>query len=271
MIDTQMQLVDPADCSATDGGDPAMRPDIEFLEESLDQDGQKVPVMLAPDPERPGRFLYIDGHGRGYCLGRLGRKMLAIVLDRPVSKVERIELKFAHNGIRREMSLEEIAADATEYIELTGRSQKEASVRLKCSEATISRSLSSIRRIPPELRAEAYRLGHYFVSLISPLPDAAAMRQAIAYAGTTRADGRKPTREQVKQVVAKLRGRKDARPSRLALKMGGLSVNVTAKQADKLSIENIAAVFGRVGKEAKNLKDYGKTDVAELVEVLKAP
>ena len=155
VTDAQIHLVDPADCSATDDANPAERPDIDLLMEGLRQDGQLVPVLLSPNPNPPPNYQYIDGHGRGYCLGVLGRKMKALILPRPASEAERIELKFSHNAIRRSMSLEEIAADASRYIELTGITQREVAVRLKCSDATISRALSLTRRIPPEYRAIA--------------------------------------------------------------------------------------------------------------------
>jgi len=214
MTEPKIQMVDPADCFATDDADPAQRPDIGFLRDSLEQDGQKVPVLLAPHPEKPGKHVYVDGHGRGHCLRLLGRKMLALVLDRPVSEIERIELKFSHNALRRSMSLEEIAGEAARYIELTGCTQKEAGARLKCSDATVSRALALHRRVPADLRAAANQLGPSFVSLISPLGKDEAMRQAVEFAAKAGADGKKPSRDQVARFVAQLRGKKRPRPPR---------------------------------------------------------
>jgi ParB/RepB/Spo0J family partition protein len=256
MSDEQMQLVDPAVCSATDDANPADRPDIEFLMDSLRLDGQRVPVILAPKPDRPGEYQYIDGHGRGYCLGRLKKKMLAIVRPRPVSDIERIEIKFSTNLIRRNMSLEEIAADASRYIELTGCSQKEAAVRLKCSDATISRALSLTRRIPAEYRAVANQLGPSVVSLISPLKSGDAMRQAFEFARTPDAAGKKPTRAELARFVGQLRGKKPPRttkPKRLRLRVDDRRFEVELKAGDspETLIEAFKAAVARLAEHKK--------------------
>jgi hypothetical protein len=75
-------------------------------------------------------------------------------------------------------------------------------------------------------------------------------------------------------IVAKVNGLlhpkdKAAKKPRLALKLGGLSISVTAGK-DKLNVANLLSVFDRVCKEAKSLKDGGKNDVEELAKVLKA-
>ncbi len=205
--------VAPSDCLPTDDADPAARPDIEYLKASLEKDGQKVPCLLAPDAERPGKFRYIDGHGRGYCLGLLGRMMKAIVLPAMLTETERIEVKFATNVLRRSLTLEEIAIEAGRYIELTGCNQKEAAARLKCSDATLSRALNSLRRLPPDIRAEAYRLGPSFTAAIASLPTEEAMRRALEFARPG-AEGSKPTRDRFMRFVAELKGKKNSKPKR---------------------------------------------------------
>ena len=60
-----------------------------------------------------------------------------------------------------------------------------------------------------------------------------------------------------------------AKPQRLAVKLAGLSVSVAGKP-DKLTIDTLLSVFGRICKEAKSLKDGGKTDVNALAEALRA-
>ena len=114
MIDMQIYIVDPTEAAPAEDADPAMRPDIDSLLESIRDFGQKIPVLLAPYTAPDGKFTYqtIDGNGRRHCLLQLGRKMQALVLDRMVSESERIELEFAHNAIRRSMSLAEIAVKA---------------------------------------------------------------------------------------------------------------------------------------------------------------
>jgi ParB/RepB/Spo0J family partition protein len=204
----EIQFVDPADCLPTDDSDPGSWTDNEFLMASLEEDGQKVPVLLAPDVDRPGKFRYIDGHRRGNCLGRLRRTMKAIVLPTMPTEVERIEVKFATNVIRRQMPLEEIGLEASRFIELTGASQREAATRLKCSDATISRALNSLRRLPTEIRTDVNKLGPSVTSIIASLPSEEAMREAFDFATTPGADGRTPTRDQLMRRVGGLRGKK---------------------------------------------------------------
>jgi ParB/RepB/Spo0J family partition protein len=255
MPNTEIQLVDPAEAAPSDDADPAMRPDIDFLMESIRQDDQQVPVLLAPHPASNGAFKYqtIDGHGRRYCLLRLNRKMRAIVLDKPVPEAERIELLFACNDIRRHLSMAEVATNAIRHMELNGCTQQETAVRLKCSNTKISRAIAVIRRIPAECRAEAYKLGDFFVGLILPLRDAEAMKQAIAFASTPRADGKRPTREQVKDFVTKLRRGKrpqPAKPKRMKLRVDDRRFEIELKPDDspETLIEALKAAVGKLQK-----------------------
>ena len=258
MTDMQIEEVDPAEVAPAEGDDPALRPDIDFLMESIREFGQKVPELLARSPEHNGKYKYktIDGGGRRYCLYQLNWKMSAIILDRLVSESELIELEFAHNAIRRSMSLAEIAVKAERHIELNGCTQKETASRLKCSDTTISRALTVTRRIPPEYRADAYRLGPFFVSLISPLPTPGAMGQAIAFASTPRADGKKPSRQQVTQFVDGLKGRKRpkaAKVKRLKLRVEDRRFEVELKPGDSAGtlIEAFKAAVGRLQQHSK--------------------
>jgi hypothetical protein len=257
MTDMQIHVVDPAEAEPAGDTDPATRPDIDFLEESIREDGQKVPVILSRHPEPAGKFSYltIDGNGRRYCLLRLGRKMSAIVLDRVPSESERIELEFALNVIRRSIGMAELAVKAERHIELNGCTQKETARRLKCSDTTISRALAVTRRIPAEHRADALRLGPYFVSLISPLPTPEAMGQAIAFADTPRTDGKKPSREQVTQFVGELPGRKPAKSTakRLKLCVKDRRVEVELKPGDSADtlIEAFKAAVSRLQEHRK--------------------
>lgn len=261
-----VQNVDPAACLPAESIDPALRPDIELLMESIRQHGQRVPVFLAPHPEQAGKSLIVDGNGRVFCLAALGRPVQAIMLDKPVSGAELIELEFALNAVRRTMSLEEIGAKAERYIELTGATQKEAGRRLKCSDATISRAFALMHRIPAELRDDANRLGPYFVSAIAPLRSGDAMKQAIDYASTPGADGKRPNRDQFKQFVGSLRGKKPAkakRTKRLRLLADERRFEVELKAGD--SPDSLIEAFNAA---AAMLRGYRKLSLDGLVAEL---
>jgi ParB-like nuclease domain len=253
--DMQIHLVDPAEVEPDEGVDPAARPDIDFLDASLEEKGQQVPVVIARHPAPVGQYKYkmIEGTGRRYCLLKRRRMMTAIILDRVPSESERIELDFTFNAIRRSMGLAEIAVKAERHMEINGCTQKETAGRLKCSDTTISRALTVTRRIPPEHRAAALRLGPYFVSLISPLPTPEAMGQAIAFADTPRPDGRKPSRAQIVAFVDGLKGKKPARGRRLKLRVENRQVEIELKPGDSAEtlIEAFKAALGRLQEHRK--------------------
>lgn len=229
----QTQLVDAADCiDAADATDPALRADIELLFESLRDDNQKVPVLLARHPTVPGKYVKIDGHGRIHCLHKLGRKVWAIVLDRLVDEAERLELEFSHNLLRRSMSASELAAKAARYMELTGATQQEAARRLKCGDATLSRAFGP-RRVPAECREAAGTLSPTVLAVITPLRTADAIKRAVEFASTPGEDGRRPTREQVTAFVTPLRKGKPAKkPKRLKLRVQGRRFEVELRPDD---------------------------------------
>ena len=183
------------------------------------------------------------------------RKMSAIILDRVPSESERIELDFSLNVIRRSLGLAEIAVKAERHMEINGCTQKETARRFKCSDTTISRALTVTRRIPPELRAAALQLGPYFVSLISPLPTPEAIGQAIAFADTPKADGKKPSREQVTQFVGELRGKKPAKAKarRFKLRVEDRRVEIELKPGDSAEtlIEAFKAAVSRLQEHRK--------------------
>ena len=117
-----VQVVDPAEVEPDEGVDPAARPDIDFLDASLEEKGQQVPVVIARYPAPVGQYKYkmIEGNGRRYCLLKRRRMMTAIILDRVIDRREKIELDFTFNAIRRSMGLAEVALKVEQYIEITG-------------------------------------------------------------------------------------------------------------------------------------------------------
>jgi hypothetical protein len=60
-----------------------------------------------------------------------------------------------------------------------------------------------------------------------------------------------------------------SKPARMAVKLGGLSVSVCG-QPKKLSYDTLIGVLERICREAQALKSKGRSDLTELVQVLKA-
>ena len=134
---------------------------------------------------------------------RIGILFRAFDVGRPVSEEERIKLMFAHHGTRRHWSREIIATKGARFIELTGCTAAEAARQLGCSEPTLSRAFGE-KRISPELKPKADLLGLSIRSLVAAAP-AALMSQAVEFALTPRADGKKPTRDQVSAFIQQLK------------------------------------------------------------------
>ena len=169
---TEMSVLefDTASCLPPEDNRPADRPGINSLIEGIRANGQLVPGLVCPHPELPGKYEILDGVGRWSACGKLGILFRAMLLPAPVPEAERIMLRLQHNVIRRNMTMDEIADDAARYISLKGCTQEEAAQELALSSATISRALTTKRRIPAELKPMAEALRPSIVSMIAALP-----------------------------------------------------------------------------------------------------
>jgi ParB/RepB/Spo0J family partition protein len=203
----EMQILDfdPAQCLAPDDNRPAERPN---LAEGIRANGQLVPGLLCPHPDVADRYLILDGVGRWFACGRLGIMFRAMLLPEAVPEAERIRLRLQHNVIRRNMTPDEIADDATRYIRITNCSQEAAAKQLTLSPATLSRAMSVHRRIPLELKAKAEAVRPSIAAMIAALPTIEAMRTGLDYATSPGKDGRLPTRDQVGFYVDQFKVRK---------------------------------------------------------------
>ncbi len=246
-FDTE-RIVTPADNPAYT---PAMLAD---LVDSVRQHGQLVPGWVCPSPDLPeDQRLCLEGNRRLSVARLLGIPFWAFDLGRFVPEEERIRLLFAHNGMRRQMSREEIAERAARFIELTGCTSAEAAKLLGCSGPTLSRAFGE-RRIPPELKARSDLLGLSIRSLIAAAP-AALMPQVVDFALTPAADGRKPTRNQVSLFIQQLKRNgksKDRKPKVIPLRMNGRTVTLSVDGRDTAAsvAEDLKAIVARLGKHA---------------------
>lgn len=222
------------------------------LLESVREHGQLVPGWVCPSPDLlPNKRLCFEGNRRLTVTRQLGRRFWAFDLGRFVPEEERIRLMFHHHGTRRRWGREEIAERAARYIELTGCSHGEAALHLKVSHPTLSRAFGE-RRIPPELKPRADRLGLSIRSLVAAVPQP-LMDQAIAYAETPVQDGRKPTRDQVALFVSQLKkgGKTKAnRPKTVTLRLNGRTVSFAVGERDTASTvtEDLKALVTGLGK-----------------------
>lgn len=229
------------------------------LLDSVREHGQLVPGWVCPSPDLPpNKRLCIEGNRRLAVARQLGLSLWAFDLGRPVPEVERIKLTFQHNHSRRVMSRDEISEKAARYIELTGCSHGDAAQHLKVSHATLSRAFGE-RRIPPELKPRADRLGLSIRSLVAAVP-VTLMVKAIEFAETPGRDGRNPTRDQVSLFIRQMKkgGKPKGRKAKtITLRMNGRTVMFAVGEKDTAYTvaEDLKAIVSKLGKHDTVLPD----------------
>lgn len=89
--------------------------DFENLVESIRQNGQQVPVLVRPHPEKPGHYQTAYGHRRLRAAQRIGKPVHAIV--RELSDVQLVLAQGKENTERRDLSFIERAFFARNLVE----------------------------------------------------------------------------------------------------------------------------------------------------------
>lgn len=231
---------------------PADRPGSDWLLESISTHGQIVPGMVCPHPDRPGYYLVLDGVGRLDCCRRLDKTFLAILLPCPLDVPQRIQRRMQCNAIRRNLTQDEIAADAILYMRLTGATQEVAARDLTLSPATVSRAVNTQRRIPAELKDKADKLRPSIAWMIGTLKSPEAMARALEFAGTPGPDGKLPTREAVARYLKQINGTKERgpKPKSLRGKIDGRKVElaVVSGESTESLIKFLNGLIARLTK-----------------------
>jgi len=240
----------------TPDDNPAYTPaTLADLLDSVREHGQLVPGWVCPSPDLPEDMrLCIEGNRRLAVARELGMPFWAFDLGRFVPEEERIKLTFQHNHSRRVMSREEIAERAARYIELTGCTAAEAAKLLNVSGPTLSRAFGE-KRIPPELKPRADRLGLSIRSLIAALP-VLLMAQAVEFAETPGPDGKAPTRDQVSLFLRQIKKTGKPKPRRakaITLRMNGRAVTLAVGEKDSAATvaEDLKSIVAKLGKHAE--------------------
>jgi ParB/RepB/Spo0J family partition protein len=203
--ETPVLEFEPSSCRAPEDNRPADRPGSQNLIDGIRANGQLVPGLVCPHPDFPDEYLILDGVGRWYACDRLGLMFRAMLLPAPVPATEQILLRFQHNVIRRNMTMDEIADDVDRYMTLRQCTQEEAARELTLSSATISRAMTAKRRIPSELKPMADAVRPSIAAMIATLPTTEAMRQAFDHATTPGRNGKLPTRDQIALYIEPLK------------------------------------------------------------------
>jgi ParB/RepB/Spo0J family partition protein len=242
------------DCRPADDNRPAERPGIKNLVEAIRNHGQLVPGLVCPHPDATNAYLILDGIGRWYACGQIGIAFRAMLLPGVVSEAERIKLRLLHNVIRRSMSPQEISDDAIRFMQLRGMTQQEAAAELSISPATLSRALTTTRRVPEELKHLVDQVRPSIAAMIASLPGIDAMRDAFTFATTAGPEG-PPTRERVARYIERF---KDTKPRGQKAKtirgeVEGRRIQISVEDGD--TGEDLSEFFSVLKEKLKKYKE----------------
>lgn len=121
---------------------------LSLLIASIEAEGQRLPVLVRPHPEKEGRYQLAYGHRRLQALRSLNRKVRAFI--RPLSDAELILEQGAENGGREALTWIERALFAKE-MEAQGHSPKTIWTTLGVDRSGLSRMRSVVDTIPADL------------------------------------------------------------------------------------------------------------------------
>jgi ParB family transcriptional regulator, chromosome partitioning protein len=254
-----------------------------FVNQSREEFGEAELRQLAADLKTHGqlqagvawydagrsRLVLICGERRYRALKLAGIPTMAVkVIRGNLTPGQMLQMNLAENLQRASLNPIERGKAFRRIMQLEDLNASEVALRMSVSNATVSRDLSLLD-LPESLqsRVASGQLPASVAAAIARVGDEET-RRALA----DQYENGRSNRDGIVSAVHSLLNPKekaDKKP-RLALKLGGLSISVTAGKPDKLNVANLFAVFDRVSKEAKSLKDCGKSDVAELAQVLKA-
>ncbi len=121
---------------------------LNLLIASIEAEGQRLPVLVRPHPEKEGRYQLAYGHRRLLALRALDLKVRAFV--RPLSDAELILEQGAENGGREALTWIERALFA-EKMEAQGHPPKTVWATLGTDRSGLSRMRAVVGSIPPNL------------------------------------------------------------------------------------------------------------------------
>jgi ParB family transcriptional regulator, chromosome partitioning protein len=121
---------------------------LEQLANSIRENGQQVPVLVRPHPERTGRYQIAYGRRRLSACVLLGRKVRAMV--RSLSDQELVVAQGQENSARTDLSFIERALFAAQ-LEEAGYSRDVIMAALTVDKTGLSRLISSAAKVPRHL------------------------------------------------------------------------------------------------------------------------
>lgn len=122
--------------------------DIQELRDSIKKSGLRVPILLRPNPDKPGRFIIVYGRRRLAALKSLGMPARAMI--REMSEVDSVLAQGQENNARLDPSFIEKALFATS-LEAAGYDSRVVMEALNVNKAYLSHMRRVVSNIPPEV------------------------------------------------------------------------------------------------------------------------
>jgi ParB family chromosome partitioning protein len=160
LYDLDTETVEPS--FVDDRIDRTADPEFRQLVDSINQTGQQVPILVRPNPKKPGRYQVAYGHRRLSACVELGRAVKAMV--RNLTDAELVVAQGKENAERRNLSFVERAMFAT-HLDQQGFDRSTIQTALAVHPAEMTRLLAVARAVPTE-----------FVTAIGPAPRAGRPR-----------------------------------------------------------------------------------------------
>lgn len=268
------------------------------LAANIQQNGLLHPPVVIFDPDRK-RYRQICGARRLRALKLLGKTTAAVkVIRGHLTPAQEFGLNMSENIQHSALNHIERAKGFERMKELENLNTSEVAARFNVTVSMVSRDLSLLTLSPAlQTKIAAGSLPASVGAQVARIEDDETRRALVE-----RYDLGEITRDDIAREVADLSKPKtragrpkrppvkltslfsqdgvagqNARPrtpkaerqkvQRLAVKLDGLSVSVAGKP-DKLTIETLLLVLGRICKEAESLKDGGNADVNALANAL---
>ena len=148
--------IDPSPFQDRLEGDGEAAAALEELKHSIEAEGQKIPVLVRPHPDQPGRYQLAYGHRRLSAMKALmaeSRRPETVKIRahvRPLTDQELIREQSVENGVRENLTFIEQALWARQ-LKSAGLKQRDMQPILGLSESGISRLLSVAGAIPADI------------------------------------------------------------------------------------------------------------------------
>jgi ParB family chromosome partitioning protein len=145
VVELDPETIDPAFITDRLGTLPEQDAD---LKQRIAEEGQLVPILVRPHPDKTGRYQVAYGHRRLRAVKALGRKVRAVV--RELTDVQLVIAQGQENSARADLSYIEKCLFAS-ALEHAGYSREVIMSALTVDKAALSRMISLAKKVPQDI------------------------------------------------------------------------------------------------------------------------